>query len=356
MRLSLFLTTVLLSTAPACVSSTGGGATPTLNAATPATSQANSAFDEIAGSFPAINGVVLKDGEVIWSRQGGVQRDATDGVDRDYNFYSIAKMITGTAFYRLEKMGVVDLDTAVTRIDPDLGDAYAGVTLRHLLSHTAGVRHYRGESDWRAFNDRRCAAPSKAVEYFIDDPLMGTPGDEFAYSTFGFVLASHLLVKATGAATFDDAMRIALDDAYRFRIDRDGADKAANYLEVDGAFRPINLSAECKFGGGGLLGSALDLARFGAAVADGLVEAGDLRDWSADDRAAPEVLYGMTLGFSEEMQTPYALHSGGSPGGRGFLLVLFEPKIVVALTANSDGPHHADAAIAIARAFALDRE
>jgi CubicO group peptidase (beta-lactamase class C family) len=314
---------------------------------------ANAAFDKLALSFPALNAVVMKQGKVIWSRQGGFQREAADGPDRDHNFYSIAKMITGTAFYQLEKAGKVNLDAPVTDIDGSLGAAFDAVTLRHLLGHTSGLRHYKSEADWRSFNDRRCANPSDAIGHFISDPLKSKPGKKFGYTTFGFTLLSHLLVEATNTTDYDTAMQSVLGDKYRFKADRGGDEKSTNYLETDGEFEPIKLSAECKFGGGGLIGSAVDLANFGASVADGLVDPADLSSWTTNNGEETGLAYGMSTGFSETTNSNYAYHSGGSPGGRGFLHILFDPKIVVALTANSDGPNHSETAFEIARAFAV---
>ncbi len=320
--------------------------------ADPAADDAQAAFDALATHFPALNAVVLQDGDVAWSATGGASATDSDGLNQRYNIYSIAKMITGAAYHRLEQTTGLDLNQAITAIDPELDEAYQRVTLRHLLGHTAGLRHYRGEADWRAFNDRRCVTPADALPHFISDPLTSEPGDRFQYTTFGFALLSHLLVKITGAESFDAAMAETLGDAYGFETDRDGADKATPYLAEGDSFQPISLSAECKFGGGGLIGSAMDLARFGEALTNGIVAPSALKSWTTKDGEEIGVAYGMSVGFSESMATRYALHSGGSPGGRGFLLVLFEPKIVVALTANSDGPNHADTAVAIGRAFA----
>lgn len=318
---------------------------------------AQEVFDALAESFPALNATVMVGGEIVWEAEGGLARDAADSVEQDYNFYSIAKMFTGMAYARLEAGQGLDLDQNIRLIDPDLPEAYDGVTLRQLLSHSGGVRHYQGERDWRDFNDRRCATPADALGYFIDDRLIAAPGERHQYTTFGFTLLSHLLVEITGTESYDAAMSAVLGDIYVARTDRDGADKAVTYFGEPGAFEVIELSAECKFGGGGLLASSRDLAAMGAAFAAGEVIAPQrfsqvLTAQPLNDGSSTGMAYGMGVGFSEELGTHYAAHSGGSAGGRGFLLVLAELEIVVALTANSDGPQHGDAALALGGYFA----
>lgn len=314
-------------------------------------------FDEFALGYPALNATVMVGGEIVWEAEGGTDRRPNDGVETDYNFYSIAKMLTGMAYARLEASEGLDLSQSVRDIDPDLPAHYENVTLRQLLSHTAGVRHYDG--DWRAFNDRRCATPADAVGQFIDDPLLSEPGAQFRYSTYGFTLLSHLLVRITGEATFDDAMRSVLGEAYLATTDRDDAEKATILVDFeDGAgIVEFALSSECKFGGGGLIASARDLAAMGAAFAAGdIVDAdamsGILVSEPNEDGDIVGVAYGMTSGYSQSMGAHYAMHSGGSPGGRAFLLVLIEPQVVVATTANFDGERHTELAYDLARIFA----
>ncbi|WP_300531868.1 serine hydrolase domain-containing protein [Maricaulis sp.] len=318
---------------------------------------AQEVFDALAESFPALNATVMVEGEIVWEAEGGLARDAGDSVEQDYNFYSIAKMLTGMAYARLEAESGLDLDQSIRLIDTGLPVAYDGITLRQLLSHTGGVRHYQGERDWRRFNDRRCATPEDALGHFIDDRLIAAPGERHQYTTFGFALLSHLLVEITGADSYDAAMHAVLGDVYMARTDREGVDKAVTYMGEAGAFDAIALSAECKFGGGGLLASSRDLAAMGAAFAAGEVIATErfsqvLTAQTLNDGTSTGMAYGMGVGYWEELGSHYATHSGGSPGGRGFLLVLADLEIVVALTANFDGPQHADTAIALGQYFA----
>lgn len=341
------------------------GALALMLATSPATAQygdhtfdsvaAQALFDEYAAQFPALNATVMRGGEIIWEAEGGNNAGPADSVETDYNFYSIAKMLTGMAYARLEQEAGLDLDQSVRAIDPELPDAYEDVTLRQLLSHTGGVRHYRSEADWIGFADRRCETPADALGHFIDDRLASRPGRRNHYTTFGFALLSHLLLRITGTADFDAAMHAVLGEHYRVRTDHDAADKAVAYIEAGGETVVFSgLNAQCKFGGGGLIGSSRDLARMGSAFA-----AGDIVDrerlpglfepFVTTQGEDVTYVYGMGTGYSEAMQTHYALHSGGSPGGRGFLAVFTDYEISVALTANFDGPRLPDAAIGLAR-------
>lgn len=314
--------------------------------------EAGRLFDAVAAHYPALNVTVRRRGTIIWEREGGTARDARDGVDRDYNFYSTAKMLTGLAYARLEQQGL-DVGRSVRTIDPGLPATYQPVTLRHLLTHTGGVRHYRqGGEDWAAFSARRCAVPADALPHFINDPLSFAPGERLQYSSYGFVLLSHLLVRITGARTYDAAMRQVLGSAYTARTDRQGADKGVAYLSQNGGFTSLpNLSAECKFGAGGLIASARDLALTGEALYAGrIVDRARAPAVFAPASAANPFAHGSVVRVVEGFHV--IGHSGGSPGGRGYLEVWMEPQVAVGITGNVEGPALGDLAAALGRLFA----
>ncbi|MAC90398.1 MAG: serine hydrolase [Maricaulis sp.] len=305
--------------------------------------QAQAAFDPLAQTYPALNATVMVDGGIVWEAEGGWQRDDADGVDRPYNVYSVAKMLTALAYVRLEQTGGLDLDTPVRQIDPDLPAHYEAVTLRALLEHRAGVRHYTSRADWISFSDRRCETPADALGHFIDEPLSPSSTGEMLYSTYGYVLLSHLLVQLTETTDFDAAMQAALGDIYLARRDLEGADKASNWVDLGEGPQIIDgLSAECKFGAGGLLASSRELAAMGQALAAG--EIIELAGWTD--------LPGPWAGYASDIELRYAAHSGGSPGGRSFLLVYVEPRVSVALAGNADSENLQALSIELADLFA----
>jgi serine beta-lactamase-like protein LACTB len=318
---------------------------------------AQAIFDQFAQAYPALNVTVMVEGEIAFEAEGGMMRSAQDGVTTDYNVYSTAKLLTGLAFTRLEAHQGLDLNQSVRAIDPSLPATYQDVTLRQLLSHTAGVRGYTGDDDWIAFNDRRCALPSDALGHFINDPLIHEPGSQHEYTTYGFVLLSHLLVELTGADSFDAAMSAALGETYTAQADSDTAEKATPYFDAGEGLAPMPLSAECKFGGGGLIASSREMAQMGAALADGSLRSAEEIDaaFMPIQTSAGETVsyvYGMEAGFEPSIGLHYAAHSGGSPGGRSFLMVYVEPQVVVATSANADGANHYPLALALADLYA----
>jgi CubicO group peptidase (beta-lactamase class C family) len=118
---------------------------------------------------------------------------------------SITKTFVATAVMRLVESGRLDLDAPVRTYLPGLRladeAAAAGVTMRHLLSHTGG---WLGDY----FDD--CGLGENALTQIVENMArleQQTPlGSHFSYNNAGFYLAGRAIESITGCS-FEDAMR-----------------------------------------------------------------------------------------------------------------------------------------------------
>jgi len=118
---------------------------------------------------------------------------------------SITKVWTTTLVMRLVDEGLLDLDAPVVERLPAFavadGDAAAGITLRHLLTHTSGfdgdtfTDTGRGDDCLRAF-----------VAVLTDSRQLFAPGTAWSYNNAAFVVAGRLVETVTGG-TWDAALR-----------------------------------------------------------------------------------------------------------------------------------------------------
>lgn len=111
---------------------------------------------------------------------------------------SISKVVTGTAVMQLAEQGLVDLDRDVNDYLKDLEipeDYNQPVTLRHLLTHTAGFDdRYIGKSF-------RTKAQLPPLRDFIRDILpdrIHPPGRVYTYSNVGNALMAVVVEDVTG--------------------------------------------------------------------------------------------------------------------------------------------------------------
>lgn len=196
----------------------GAGATPGGEDATtdPATAPALTRTDVDAwldGFLPAalertdIPGAavaVVHDGEVVTTRGYGWADTGTESgeavpVDPDRTLFrpgSVSKLVTATAVMQLVEAGDVDLDTDVSAyVDIDVPRSFDDpITLRHLLTHTAGfeerIRGLIGAEGTPV--DLRAALATDPPEQVY------RPGTVPAYSNYGNALAGYVVERVSG--------------------------------------------------------------------------------------------------------------------------------------------------------------
>ncbi|HEX6819370.1 MAG TPA: serine hydrolase domain-containing protein [Ktedonobacterales bacterium] len=112
---------------------------------------------------------------------------------------SITKTLTATAILRLVERGELDLDVPVRTYLPDLRLADESVavrvTLRHLLTHTAG---FEGDLALTIKTGRGDDALAQFVARMSEISQQSPLGDLWAYNNAGFYLAGRVIERVTG--------------------------------------------------------------------------------------------------------------------------------------------------------------
>ncbi|MGH9908595.1 MAG: serine hydrolase domain-containing protein, partial [Pyrinomonadaceae bacterium] len=98
---------------------------------------------------------------------GAANIEKKQAVDEDtiYHWASITKTFTGIAIMQLRDRGLLKLDDSIVKYLPELREVHNPygemneITLRHLLSHTAGFRDptwpWGGDKDWHPHEPRK---------------------------------------------------------------------------------------------------------------------------------------------------------------------------------------------------------
>lgn len=153
----------------------------------------------IAGMSVAVtdnDGIIYASGFGVESVERPVLRSTPETL---YKIASVSKVFNAANIMRLLDRGLLELDVPVKKYIPELKLSKAGssdiVTLRHLLTHTAGLTediYPNGPRDERYLSQR-------VGELFPTMEMFSMPGDGiFLYSNYGFVLASYLAERVTG--------------------------------------------------------------------------------------------------------------------------------------------------------------
>ena len=181
---------------------------------------------------------------------------------------SVGKQFTATAVMMLVEEGKVVLDDPLTRYFPDAPATWKEVSVRELLSHTAGFGDYPEKFDFR--KDWTEDELLKLVEGI---PLAYPPGTKWDYSNLGFLTLGILIHRVTGEFYGDFLQQRIFHplDMQTTRIISEAdivPNRAAGYRLVKGELKNqewvapmVNTTAD-----GSLYFSIVDLAKWDAAL------------------------------------------------------------------------------------------
>lgn len=282
---------------------------------------------------------------------------------------SVSKVITSTLAAKLVTSGALDLDTPVVKWLPDLPEPHGKTTMRHLLTHRSGIRHYKPEeitlaNPAGAIYMRLYPDDSKVLDLFIHDPLVAQPGTSANYSSYGFTLASFVMQAAAGRSFLDLVQEqiaqpfhlTSLTPDHPWTIVPGRAGKYMNAQDVETFFaalppalRPQLTDGWAKMAfanpaycwpGAGFLMTPSDAARFGSAMLDtpSTKLTGKERELlftpvTEATKQMPPVGLGWRISPDQKGRVRWH-HSGATAGGAYFLAVYPEQQISVAVAVN----------------------
>lgn len=281
--------------------------------------------------------------EVVWSRGYGladVENDVPATAATAYRLASLSKPITAVAVLQLSEQGRLDLDAPIQRYATAFPEKPWPVTARRLLGHQGGVRHVADE-EWGS--TRHYESVSAALEVFKDDALVARPGTRALYSTYGYNLLGAAVEGASGAGYLEYVHEHVLGPAGADGIrDDDPFDlvrhRAHGYRRVRGELRNAILAdTSNKVPGGGLLGTASDMARFGAALLSGrLLKPATLKALFEPQKLLDGRSTEYTLGLraTKRRNGREIWHHGGQPRVSNLIYMLPDRGFVVVLLCN----------------------
>lgn len=305
---------------------------------------------------------VSRDGRPVLMRAYGLadlEHDVPNTPATIFEAGSVSKQFTAAAIVLLALDGSLALDDDVRRHVPELPDYGHTITIRHLLTHTSGLR------DWgsvAAIGGWGRGARTHTHDHVLDilsrqRALNFTPGAEYSYSNSGYNLLAIIVDRVSGMP-FAEFSRTRIfeplglqNTQWRDDYRRIVEGRASAYAMRDGGWvidRPI----ENVHGNGGLLTTVDDLLRWNEALAAGTLggeafvdmmhRQGVLNDGSSITYAS-----GLVVGALDDV--PEISHTGSTAGYRAFLARYPDQRIGVAVLCNASNVNPGQVGRAISR-------
>jgi len=152
---------------------------------------------------PSATIAVVRGGKIVLAKAYGKASETIPVATPDlpYQIASNSKQFTAMAMLMLEDEGKLDLDDHVSKYLSGIsgGDK---ITLRQLLSHTAGLQDY-WPHDYSFAAMAKPVTPQGIVDIWAKKPLDYEPGTLWQYSNTGYVVAGLIVEKVSGMKLFD---------------------------------------------------------------------------------------------------------------------------------------------------------
>lgn len=318
-------------------------------------------------NLPGLSVAVGLAGEVVWAEGFGwadlESRTAVDPRTR-FRIGHVSKSLTSVGVGLLREQGRLHLDEEIHTYVPAFPRKEWPMTLRQLMGHMAGVRHYR-DTEWGDKLTAHCDRAADGLKSWADGPLLFKPETEYRYSTYGWVLVS-AAVEATASTPFFQFMRsevfepMGMVDTEEDLVSVSLPNRATSYYRANfGNEITTDVDYSCFAGAGAFLSTPSDLVRFASALADGTF----LQPATVGLLQAPQTL---ATGASTDYGLGWMLETvelGGEPtrvvghasrtieGASVSFLTFPDRGLIVAVTANMSFADMKSVAMGVAKVF-----
>lgn len=305
---------------------------------------------------------VWRDGRTVFQKAYGLA-DLTHEVPfrttTPTNIGSTSKQFTAFAVLLQADRGHLDLDDDIREHVPELPEFDETITVRHLLTHTSGLREFLN-----LFGLTGAPASAVSREQVItivqqQPALQNSPGDEWNYNNTAFSLAS-TIVERTSGQDFDDFVEehifepLGMESSY-VRMDPTVLipGRADGYTPGgSGWAAPGDLGGAV--GAGGIYASVEDLQRWGEHMLDPKVGSPELVEMMMTEDTLNDGEgsgYGLGL-FIDEQRGLLRRHHGGADISHRSMIVHY-PEIEAGLTVQSNAAtfNSSDVAFQLGAAF-----
>ncbi len=232
-----------------------------------------------AGQFAGVV-LIARDGRVLSEKAYGLRDENTEhanATDTRFNLASAGKMFTAVAVLQQVAQGKLGLDTKVGEVLKDYPNkAFAdGVTVRQLLTHTAGAGDIALFGTENAGNRGRTRTVADMLALHDTRAPAFPPGTQQEYGNFGHVVLGRMLEVLSGEDFETYLNRHIFTPAGMHRTafvdcSTQADDLAVGYVTVDGK-RQVNCATlpVRGFPAGGQVSTAADMLRFVQALQAG---------------------------------------------------------------------------------------
>lgn len=288
--------------------------------------------------------VATPDGQVLASTAGkhSYFSDAPVNAGHRYRMASVSKIFTAALILRLVEEGYFGLDDPVQDYLAIDGLQYSqAITIRQMLSHTAGLVDHLNSSDFFTGNwMTRTWTNEDIINYAVQRGMLFEPGTAYAYSNTGFYLLGALAEKVTSLPLRQAFKQWVFQPLGLDQTIYDDFSTRTNKIEnLAENIRAYEYHLSAVGAAGAIVSTPTDVAKFGRAVYGGqFLGQASLEQMTADyGFAVGGDHYGLGTRLWDDHGIIHHGHTGALMDYRTILMYVPAKGICIALATND--PH-----------------
>jgi CubicO group peptidase (beta-lactamase class C family) len=286
-----------------------------------------------------------------------LEHDVPNKAETIFEAGSVSKQFTALAVLLLASDGKLSLDDPVRKYIPELPDYGTPLLIRHMLTHTSGLRDWgslAGIAGWP--RGTRVHTHAHVVEILGRQRALNfTPGTRYSYSNSGYNLAAVIVARVSGMPFAEFSQKRIFQPLGMTRTSwRDDYTRIVRDRAIAYSGSGTNLSQDMPFenvhGNGGLLTTVGDLLKWNEnfvapKVGDTALVALQQTVGKFPSGANQTYAVGLMLGVYKGL--PEVSHSGSTAGYRAFLTRFPKQHVSVAVLCNAGSADATAAAHAV---------
>lgn len=227
--------------------------------------------EQIEGKFaPGITVGIVKNGKLIYHNSNGLMNLEYNIPFNDsttFGIASITKQFTSACIAILEKKGKLSVEDDVRKVIPELAFSGDTIKIKHLLSHTSGIRNHNVLLDLSGFDYEHQGYTNKMIQelMFRQKGINNKPGDKMLYSNTNYVLLALIIERISGMQIHQFAKKelfepLGMQNTFYINdLRRVVKNRAYSYYKVENEYKQAKSLTLC-VGAGGTASTISDLS------------------------------------------------------------------------------------------------
>ncbi|HEX5109405.1 MAG TPA: serine hydrolase [Vicinamibacterales bacterium] len=307
---------------------------------------------------PGVSVAIVRDGSIVKAEGYGLantELDVRATPQTVYQIGSVSKQFIAAGIMLLVQDGKMSLDDKASKYLAGTPAAWQAITVRHLLTHTAGI-----VNEPPAFDPFKLQSDADLVKSAYSAPMLFVPGADWAYSNTGyFALAD--IIRTVSGEPWDAFLQKRLFRSLAMTSTRTTtmemvSNRASGYTATNGKMSnaPPILAVRPS---GAFLSTVLDLAKWDAALSAGsLLPAATLNQMWEPVRLNGGGSYPYGFGWQVDTVAGHKRvhHSGTMPGFRATIQRYLDDRLTVIVLVNAGTADPGSIARQIAESYVPD--